>query len=288
MFRKRHTTSRTIIVNHIHTEPPKETKKGRNLGSLADWVAILVSIGVGIVTLFLFNETKKATQSATDSANAAISAFREQRHRDSLDSVEDKDKELRARIQFTDDSMNSRKQFGLDSQGTQVQINTLVRTEKQWQIEHKAFLTIKGLQILKFDPNEKTIVHMETENVGSEPAVIDSSGYGLYIFKDSIIGGGVIGRTNCLNTVKENIIYNPLYIDKSSSNDGFASLNPPTPKQYDRVVKEGEHLFVGGILKYRNLVTGHKSVFEFYAMIIPQGNSILNSGTFALRYLRNQ
>ncbi len=128
------------------------TQEKSNQPKIANWIAAIsavISLGLGVITLLLFLETKKATQSSADAATVAQKTFEETK-------------------KYNSASLMKQQAF-FDNE------------QREFRISHQPYLSLVcDTQTVKMKGNNIIIMKYEIQNISSTPLKLEKNGASFF------------------------------------------------------------------------------------------------------------
>ncbi len=234
-----------------------------NQPKIANWIAgiaAVISLAVGIVTLYLFSETKKANITTRD-------ALKHQIHIDSLDSVASVRKDTIDSIVRVKDNFRADSTFKLQKRSLNAQIQSLQETQKEFDIENRPLLQVLNIQFDTLTVGKKLYLKYLYVNSGKQPIKLLTETVKLKIQNNKKESDYTL--TNPLiSPINIYLIGNAIYQKK-----WFSGI--PIKEDFYKHVRNGDFsLHLIGSCVFKNNVTNRRSIYEYDYRIFYAGDEV--------------
>lgn len=212
------------------------------IANIISFIGVMVSAILFYYTYLLFTETKKATKSAQESAEAARNTFYEQKINDSIMRGRDS-----ANAKF--DSINTSKRFSFDSLTLQNQINEFIKL-------NSPLLQLDSIFFNNLVINENLSYHIQIISTGTTPIEIIKI---ASIVKIDSVKISVDGFRDKSLFRRENVFVNSNHPYQNNFESGAFLIK----ERYDMFVNNKFNFYVRVEIEYKNTLTGNFFMYKF-------------------------
>lgn len=239
----------------INVNVVPQENNGQRIANWISAIATVISLGVGVVTLSLFNETKKANINSENAVGIATEALRHQVKQDSLDSISDYKKDTADFNNRIIERSGNQRSLNHQDSSVKAQIHAFQETQKEFEIQNKPFVQIIDMGLDNIKSGERPIIKFNFKVYGKQPVKLRDNKIQIYYWHET---------------------KPPTYLDKYQTDtirtylgEGALFQEHQSPRIYinktDSIaIKNGiSYFFVNGYLRYKNTVTNSENSYHY-------------------------